>query len=162
MKKLFFTLNLCLFMATFCFVSCGKRCVDPQANNSTEKGDCVYPADEFKGIYTMTCNCTPTSGTGSGAAINKTFDLELVKVDNDEVAVKNLQGCTGSTNALLIVKSYSANIIGITGTCDGDNYDISGTMGLIPTTGDLSISYNMSGSTAGVTWYNCTASGTRK
>ena len=83
-------------------------------------------------------------------------------MDNDEVAVKNLQGCGGSVNALLIVKSYNSNIIGLNSTCDGNNYTMNGTMSLIPTTGDLSISYNMSSSAAGVTWYNCTATGTRK
>lgn len=162
MKKLFFTFNIALLVLSFTFVSCGKRCLDPAANNSTEKGDCIYPSDEFQGVYSMTCNCTPQTGTGSGSAINKTFDLELAKVDDDEVAVKNLQGCGGSVNSLLVVKSYSSNIVGLNSTCDGSAYNISGTMNLVPSTGDLSISYNMSGVGAGVTWYTCTASGKRK
>lgn len=161
MKKLSFIFNIVLLVLTFTFVSCGKRCLDPNANNSTEKGDCVYPADEYKGVYAMTCNCSPTTGTG-GSNITKTFDLEIVKIGNSDVAVKNLQGCGGSVSINLFVDTYHSGLPSFNVTCDGINYTIHGSIDVIPASGDISASYNMIPSGTGLTWYNCTATGKRK
>ncbi len=160
MKKLFFTFNLCLLIATFFFVSCGKRCLDPNANNSSKKGDCVYPADEFKGTYSMTCNCAPT--TGAGTAISKSFEVEVLKIDNDNIAIKNLQGCGGSVNTTIPWQTYTAHFSPYTTVCDGVGYNIDGNISIVPSTGDLSFSYQMRPADLTLTWYNCTATGTRK
>ena len=156
----YFSLSLLVFLSV---TSCGSRCLDPNSINNGKKGDCVYPSDDWVGRYDVTYTYTPTSGSGSGFTAQS--ELEILKATNTDITVKNLGGCTNFFTAT-IPKLSPTEFNGApayTATCDAVSYTVSLMSGsIIPSTGDISLSFHLTPTNPALTWYNCAATGKKK
>ncbi len=167
MKKHFFVgLFFAFSFATLLITSaCGKRCIDPESLNNGEKGDCVFPADQWVGKYDVTYQFTPRSGTGPGTSYSRQSELEILKADNKDITIKNMGGC-GSFFTATLFKLSSTQLetaISYNATCDSVAYSISGISGsVIPSSGDITLSFNLTPVNPALTWYECSATGVKK
>ncbi|MBX7241329.1 MAG: hypothetical protein K1X92_06220 [Bacteroidia bacterium] len=165
-KQIFVCLSMLFSFAAILGISaCGSRCADPQGLNHTEKGDCTYPADQWAGKYDVTYQFSPKTGTGSGTAYSRQAELEIVKADKNQITLKNMGGCGGFFTATLF-KATSTQLntaVSSNVNCDSIAYDISGISGsVIPSTGDIVLSFDLTPANPGFTWYQCSATGTKK
>lgn len=141
--KLFHFLFILSFLGfSTLFISCKKRCINPDAIESDSNGNCVFASDIMAGTYEVRDSARLDSMGTSHFLATKTYTLTIVKTDNNNVIVKNLGNCVQDFS--MAANSTFSLGFGTTGNCYNSSSTVVGNGAYDKASKDFSLAYNFS------------------